>query len=247
MVPAAVCAMKFDRKIYFDAVREAPFGGALTQEQVDGQNALLANWERHALTDDLRHFAYMLATTKHETASTMLPVEEYGKGAGMVYGNPDPETGQTYYGRGYVQLTWRENYARATAELGLADENDLEWHAPRALDPGIAAKIMGRGMTEGWFRTGDDGEPETLERYFNDDVDDPYGARDIINGDAAVVPDWSGGVPIGNLIVGYHEDFLAALQAAVEVKPLPPPSESVVTITIDAPPGVVVRVEQIEH
>jgi len=35
----------------------------------------------------------------------MQPIEEYGKGKGMKYGSPDPETGQTYYGRGFVQTT----------------------------------------------------------------------------------------------------------------------------------------------
>lgn len=216
-------SIHFDREIYFDAVRPL-FGGALSQRQVDGQNAILTRWEDNPPSDDLRHLAYPLATTKHETASEMWPIEEYGKGEGQPYGVPDPETGQTYYGRGYVQLTWRDNYARATEELELTGDDDLEWHAERALDPFIAAETMFIGMMEGWFRTHDDGKPETLTRYFNDTTDDAYEAREIINGDKTTVPSWSNGVSIGKLIAGYHDDFLSALEAAAKVAPEPEPS-----------------------
>jgi hypothetical protein len=72
---------------------------------------------------------------------------------------------------------------------------------------------MFQGMDEGWFR-GDEFGPHNLDRYFNDDSDDPYKAREIINGDKSRVPSWSGGVSIGNLIKQYHVQFLAALEAA---------------------------------
>ena len=242
--------MKFDRKIYFDALRKWPFGGSLSQQQVDGQNAILDRWEKEPLGDDLRWLAYPLATTLHETASTMWPIEEHGKGAGHSYGVPDPETGQTYYGRGYIQLTWRDNYARAANELDLTLGDDLEWHADRALDPAIAADVMFIGMAEGWFRHDNAGKPETLARYFNDDVDDPYGAREIINGDKTVVPGWSDGVSIGKLIAGYHDQFLAALVASAVEGPaseLPPEPETEtitfrLTIAVTVPRGSTVKV-----
>ena len=69
-------------------------------------------------------------------------------------------------------------------------------------------------MAEGWFR-GDEYGRQNLERYFNEDTDDPYKAREIINGDKSKVPTWSGGVSIGNLIKQYHVSFLAALEAAL--------------------------------
>jgi putative chitinase len=237
--------MKFDRGKYFDAVRARPFGGSLTQEQVDGQEALLAAWEAAPLDDDLRWLAYALATTKHETASTMQPIEEYGKGAGQPYGVPDPETGQTYYGRGYVQLTWRENYAKATDKLGLEGADDLEAHADRALDSAIAAKVLFHGMAEGWFRP-----PHDLAEFFDDDVDDPVddpvGAREIVNGDKSVVPDWSDGKSIGELVAGYHADFLAALETSVIRAPASEPIEVTITIQVEAPPGVAVHVTVVE-
>lgn len=91
----------FSREIYFDHVRKNPFGGKLTQEQVNGQNFILAAWEKDTPSVDLRHLAYALATAMHETASTMLPISEYGKGKGHPYGKEDPETHQVYYGRGF--------------------------------------------------------------------------------------------------------------------------------------------------
>ena len=142
----------FNRQIYFDSVRKSLFAPSLDQGQVDGQNAILTRWEADPATIDLRHLAYALATVKHECASTMLPIEEYGHGSGMEYGEKDPETGQTYFGRGFVQLTWRENYSKADRELGLDGEKSCEWHAENALHPLIAADIMFRGMLEGWFR-----------------------------------------------------------------------------------------------
>lgn len=74
----------------------------------------------------IAEFAYMLATTKHETAHTFRGIEEYGKGSGKIYGTEitvtDPTTKKTYknkyYGRGYVQLTWGYNYQRLDQKLG---------------------------------------------------------------------------------------------------------------------------------
>lgn len=199
--------MTFDRETYFDAVRSSLFNGSMTQQQVDGQNFILSVLEAYDKPFDLRHAAYALATTKHETASTMWPIEEYGKGAGQPYA-------PTWYGRGFVQLTWEDNYRRATNELKLQGADDLVAHPDRALDPVIAARVMFVGMTEGWFRSSD-GKPETLSRYFNEATDDPYGAREIINGDKTTVPSWSNGVSIGKLIAEYHHKFLAALNVSL--------------------------------
>lgn len=240
--------LKFDRDIYYKNVRPL-FGNKLTSEQVIGQNALLDMWEKTPTSDDPRHFAYMLATTKHETASTMMPIEEYGRGKGKPYSKVDPQTGQAYWGRGYCQLTWRDNYATATKKLGLTGEDDLEWHADRALEPAIAALVMARGMDEGWFRIGNNGKPQTLLRYFSLDTDDPYGAREIINGDKHIVPTWSNGVSIGKLIANYHKGFHGALMAAVIVEPAPepepePPQAVSITITVTVPIGTKVIVKE---
>lgn len=233
----------FNRDVFFDRVRGTLFGGSLDQGQVDGLGAILSAWEEGYGDKDLRWLAYALGTQLHETASTCQPIEEY-QGSSASYGQLDQETGQRYFGRGYVQLTHRANYEKADIELGLgrtkADETSCEWHAENALDPTIAAQVMFEGMIEGWFRT-KDGKPETLARYFDADTNDPYNARGIINGDKSTVPSWSNGVSIGNLIKGYHNDFVEALEASArEVGPLPEPE--VVTISIDAPVGIEVVV-----
>lgn len=192
----------YNRKIYFDHVRASLFQGALSQQQVDGQNAILGQLEDEETgtpIEDVRWKAYMLATTYHETAKTMWPIEEYGKGSGKSYGKKDPETGQTYYGRGFVQLTWRENYHNATIELSLTGDRDLEYHAEMALDLAIASQIMFRGMAEGWFTN------KKLGQYFNDTKNDPVNARAIINNDVS---------KNGKLIAGHHEKFLDALLAS---------------------------------
>lgn len=161
-----------NRDRFFPAVRAGVFGGNLTQGQVDGLNAILDGWEAKQELTDLRWLGYMLATTKHETDSTMQPIEEYGHGAGRAYGVPDPQTGKIYYGRGYVQLTWKTNYEKMRAITGA----DLVNHPEHALDPIIAAIIMFEGMERGLF-TG-----VGLSHYFNAERTDWVNARRIING-----------------------------------------------------------------
>ena len=120
----------------------------------------------------LRQAAYMLATAKHETANTFAPIEEYGKGKGLPYGQPDPVTGLVYFGRGYVQLTWARNYK----SMGKALNLPLFPHPDLALRYDVAYKIMSYGMTHGTF-TG-----VALSRYINEGKTDYLNARKIING-----------------------------------------------------------------
>jgi hypothetical protein len=234
----------FDREIYFNAVRASLFSGTLSQTQVDGQNAILADWEGtyERSHDDLRFLANPLAQAYHETAQEMYPIEEYGAPTcgGAEYAKVDPETGNRFYGRGLIQLTWKDNYRLSSQKLGLTGDNDLMWHPEKALDPFIAGHIMFRGMLEGWFRADSKG-PQTLARYFNKTADDVYGAREIINGDKSKVPSWSNGVSIGNLIKGYHKKFLAALVDSWIEAPEPQPEQPKV-VTIYVPDGVDVQV-----
>ena len=120
----------------------------------------------------LRQAAYLLATTKHETANTFAPIEEYGRGKGLPYGKPDPVTGLAYFGRGYVQLTWARNYK----SMGKALNLPLFLHPNLALRYDVAYKIMSYGMAHGAF-TG-----VALSRYITDQRTDYLNARRIING-----------------------------------------------------------------
>jgi len=203
----------------FDVLRRLA-GGALTQTQVDGINTLLAAPETRGW--DRRWVAYALATAWHETGGRMQPVREgfaaSDEGAiravadlhrrGKIsrnYALRDPATGQSYYGRGLVQLTHRENYARAGVALHLP----LDMQPDLALEPDVSAAILLRGMAEGWFAK-DYNRPHTLGRYFNAEIDDPVGARRIVNGQDKAL-----------LIAGYHREIAAALPQAEPAPPAP--------------------------
>ena len=121
--------------------------------------------------------AYILATASHE--SLFAPVEEgYYLGAkakefqrGLRY--------YPYYGRGFVQLTWKYNYQWATkalnkAKLGGRDDWDLVNDLDQALDPHAAAYIMIKGMMEGHFGA-------RLDKYINRVRQDYYNARRSVN------------------------------------------------------------------
>jgi len=171
--------LQFDHTKFFDAYRQVY--GSLKQSQVDGIESLLGCIEADPEVDDIRWAAYMLATVKHECADTWRPIEEYGKGKGRPYGAPvtvqgsdGVEYSRAYYGRGYVQLTWKENYEKMGDALDLGDE--LLIHPEKALEPETAYAIMSYGMRHGSF-TG-----KKLGTYINDDGCDYRNARRIING-----------------------------------------------------------------
>src|SRR5271156_4227917 len=87
--------------------------GPLNQIQVNGLNSLITAMNNDPImSSDPRWLAYALATIMWEADRTFQPIPENGRGKGHSYGIPDPITGQTYYGRGYVQLTWKANYAQ---------------------------------------------------------------------------------------------------------------------------------------
>jgi len=99
-----------NREAFFNSVRASLFNGNLTQPQVDGMNAILDGFGKRYPDGDPRWLAYYLATAKWETAGTMQPVREpfwlseNWRRLNLRY--------YPYYGRGYVQLTWKSNYQR---------------------------------------------------------------------------------------------------------------------------------------
>lgn len=137
-----------DEAAFFAALRRSGlFGGGFVQSQVDGIKAKLAAFGAAAWP--ISFAAYGFATSYWETGARMQPVEEIGKGRGRRYGRPGRNNGQVAYGRGDVQLTWDDNYDRADDELEL--DGALKRDYAKALDPVISARIMVRGMEEGWF------------------------------------------------------------------------------------------------
>lgn len=194
--------------LFFMGVRGALFCHTMNQSEVAGCNTILAAMEGSPLS----YTAYALATAYHETAHTMQPINEYGgpsyfermygpsgrrPDTARQWGNTNPGDGNRFHGRGYVQLTWRNNYRKAGAALGVA----LEEHPELALNPDVAAKIMRRGMEEGWF-TGH-GFKSYLSPIGAEDTESFTEARHIINGSDRA-----------EMIAGYAIDFQTALQDA---------------------------------
>jgi hypothetical protein len=119
--------------------------------------------------------AYVLATAYWETARTMNPIAEYGKGRGRAYGVPGRNRGQIPYGRGFVQTTWDGNYERTDKELGLGGRLVRNYDL-LLTDAKIAADAAISGMIEGWY-TG-----KKLSDYITLKKSDFLNARRIING-----------------------------------------------------------------
>ena len=166
--------MSTHRKYFFDSIRSSLFG-SLAQSQVDGLNLFL-DWydtENPAIPDryhlDDRMFAYVLATTYHETGATFQPIREYGSES---YLKSKPY--YPWYGRGYVQLTWKDNYQAQDTKLSL--NGRLMQDPDLALDPEIALSVILGGMCDGDF-TG-----RKLSDYFTDQLTDWVDARRIVNG-----------------------------------------------------------------
>lgn len=117
--------------------------------------------------------AYVLATADHETNHTFKPVTE-----AYWLPNPDAYLRQhhadyyPYYGRGYVQLTWKNNYEK----YGKLLQKDLVGHPELALDSEIALFVLVHGFKTGTF-TG-----RTISDYIDAQKKDFRNARRCING-----------------------------------------------------------------
>lgn len=162
---------------------------SLTQGQVSGLESLLSSLERDKELPFVTYMAYMLATLKHETADTFQPITEYGgqsyfnkydpvladtatrRATARANGNTQKGDGYKYRGRGFVQITWKNNYKR----LGDAIGYDLVNYPEKALDPAVAYQVMSYGMRKGIF-TG-----KKLADYMSANKANYREARRIIN------------------------------------------------------------------
>lgn len=176
-----------NKKDFFDSIRKSLFGGSLTDKQVLGVESILNACEKEGISDK-RQIAYVLATAYHETGRTMEPVREgYAKTDEVsiatvtrMYNNKrisknyslPAANGKSFFGRGFVQLTWDYNYKTMGKLLGI----DLYNHPELALEQETAALILSKGMSAGSF-TG-----RKLNSYINDKITDFVSARKIING-----------------------------------------------------------------
>lgn len=184
--------------ILFNTLRQ--MSGSLSQIQVDSVHSILNACARLGVIEK-HQIAYILATAFHE--SRLKPVMEVGLGQGRDYGKklkmgggagkriPYTTPDKLYYGRGFVQLTWYENYDKFGKLLGI----DLLNKPELTLQPDYAAEIIVLGMQKGLF-TG-----VGLSKYFHDSFLDPISARKIVNG-----------LDKAELISGYYGKILAAFE-----------------------------------
>ena len=190
--------MKINRDKFFSVARELVFDGQIKDpKQVEGLNRILDYWESWP-DKDLRRLSYVLATVHWETGKTFQPVREaywlsenWRKNNLRYY---------PYYGRGDVQLTWKENYIKMGNLLGI----NLVDNPDKALDPSISVQVLFEGMYKAESGLGDFTQ-QSLDQYFNDTVDDPKGARKIVNG-----------TDKDDEIAAIYEEYLVAVKQSVE-------------------------------
>jgi len=160
--------MKINRKAFFTLFR-ASFG-KLSQEQVDGLEEFMGMVEDDNRLVLYSELAYVFATVYHETAYTFRPVREaYWLSEGWRERNLRY---YPWYGRGYVQITWKENYERLGKILGV----DLITDPDTTMVPQIAYEILIVGMLQGLF-TG-----KKLSDYIKPGEVNYKEARRVVNG-----------------------------------------------------------------
>ena len=189
-----------DRKKFFDGYRRE--FRRLSQSQVDALEFLLSGLEQSIDNGEitLEQGAYILGTIKHEVDDTYEPIEEYGKGKGKPYGRINPTTGKAYYGRGYTQNTWLDNYRKLTKAW-----NDQ--HPDEPIDFVKRPELLLQRKYAWWatvyaMRTGLY-TGRKLRDYINARKTDHLNARRIVNL-----------MDRASLIAGYAEDFETILREA---------------------------------
>ena len=199
-----------NKQNFFDQVRKSLFAGKLNIDQVINMENIIDLFFVYQGTN-INQLAYILATVYHETAKTMKPIREYGNNAyffrmydkhgdrpkvAATLGNTQPGDGVRYVGRGFVQLTGRNNYKNMGRILGLnlVDNPDL------AMEPYVSAQILIEGMMRAKSTFGDF-TGKALEDYINNSKTDFVNARRIVNG-----------MDCAKIIAGYAEKFLEALE-----------------------------------
>lgn len=220
-----------NHQAFFDSIR--PLFGKMSAQQVAGTESILAASETLHIT----HRAYLLATAFHETGTRMQPIKEtvqaYHKNANpsdeevvkrldvawkkglmpqvkTAYWRFDTE-GKAWFGRGLVQITHKSpNYVRAAQALGV----DLLGNPNLALQPTVAAQILVRGCSEGWFGA-------KLSTYLPGNY---VGARHCVNGTDKAAQ-----------IAGYAMKFETALIAGGAAKPATTPAQAPKPIPVTLP------------
>lgn len=199
-------------------------GGSLSQFQVDALNAIYAEGVKRGAT--LAQIAYVIATPWHEVGSALVPIEEdralrerspYGRIGGVKSDGTRqmtlPYVDILYYGRGFPQLTFYDNYAKMGARLRLP----LAEHPELLLSLAASVQALWEGMQYGLF-TG-----KKLSDYINPTKTDFVNARRIVNG-----------TDKASIIAGTAKTFYEALQSGVDFT-TPPVQPTTTVVTAEGP------------
>ncbi|KQY17453.1 hypothetical protein ASE23_01995 [Rhizobium sp. Root73] len=206
---------------FFAYARRAPFGGRLTQAQIDGMTAILDEWDKRKLLDN-RWLAYMLATAFHETGGRMQALRE-----NMNYTSaaqikktwptrfPSIASAQPFVrnGRALANKVYGGRMGNTGADDGwvyrgdglpqlTGKENFQKFNVQPGMNLATAVRVMFDGMIKGLF-TG-----EKLSDHFGQIANDPVAARRIVNR-----------LDKAKLIADYFKSFMDAIEAAREVLP----------------------------
>ena len=175
------------------ALADAParLGLTVTPERRGALQFLLARLEQDPRFTMIRQLAYVLATIRWETAGTFLPIRERRASrerSPRLWELQNRYWRTGFYGRGYVQITWEDNYRLAGRRLAgqtftldgretRIEPDTFVRHPDIMLHPDVAYLVCARGMLEGWF-TG-----RRLDHYIREGLPPDYvNARRIVNG-----------------------------------------------------------------
>lgn len=174
-----------NRKLFFDGYKKTlDADKKLTQEEVNDLTTFLDLVEANYKMFNIPQWAYVFATTFHETNGTFRPVKEaywlsesWRKNNLRYY---------PWYGRGYVQITWEDNYRKFTPIIGV----DLLKNPDDTMIPMNAFSILVIGFQKGLFtqrKVRGKYLPNKISDYIyinkkGEQVRDFDGARRCING-----------------------------------------------------------------
>ena len=173
------------RKIFFEEYKKTlDKNKSLSSDEVKAIDSFLDLYEKNKKDFNKYQWAYIFATVFHETAGTFLPVKEafwlsenWRKNNLRYY---------PYYGRGFVQITWEENYRKFSKLL----KEDFVKYPDKVMEINNSFFILTYGFKNGTF-TG-----KKISDYITDNKKDYRGCRRCING-----------MDKADLIASYAENF----------------------------------------
>lgn len=120
---------------------------SLDFEQTNNVKLITRQYMNQAKIFNIDHLSYILATTYHESKFKPIKEKRAYPSQKEVYEDQNEYWYTGYYGRGFVQLTWEDNYTTYSNITGL----DLVGNPDLVLDPDISSFILVHGMLNGSF------------------------------------------------------------------------------------------------